>query len=73
MMYNKTRVFPVTSNWCNCNNNGNANNNNNATEAGGVAPDSVRRHTSGFFKPSRPTQKEETSCGLALSPRKKLF
>ena len=38
-----------TSCFCNCNNNGNANNNNAAGWAGGISPDSVRRHTSGLF------------------------
>ncbi|MDR0909370.1 MAG: DUF6273 domain-containing protein [Spirochaetaceae bacterium] len=34
----------------------------NASAALGCAPDSVRRHTVGRMRPSRPTQKERTSC-----------
>lgn len=54
--------------FCNVNNNGNANNNNNASAAGGVSPDSVRWHTVRLIEPSHSTQKEGTSCGLALCP-----
>jgi hypothetical protein len=48
--------------FCNTSNNGNTSSNS-ASGLGGCAPDSVNRAKRRVFNPSRPTQKEKTSCG----------